>query len=656
MKPSPRHDDTRLERWYAELLELSRGPQRDFFERLRAALDAKVDASVLLVVVWEHGDPSSAQERFRFGVAEPSELNELDRAARDAAESGAGLMRDTTGRGLASAIVAPLRLERGRSGYVAVATRLPNAYRGEDVEFVAAAAEVLGLKMDGVDASEEARARTIETRMLLETARALSSERDLQLLFQRFHQLVATVMDAHTFFIALGERESNSIEYLYAVDADRPVSLAAGTLSDTVAGRVFHDGVALLMRTLADWNAFPNTLVGGDDHELDPSSAIYVPMRVGDRTVGVISVQSPRPHAYSERDRDLLIAIAEQATIAVENSQSILRAEQQAKELKMLAEISRVLSAQLSLKALCQTVCTEVRRVMDAPVFIVALRAGSADELQVEYAAEDDVVKENVNYPLRNSLAEQVIATVQPVLFESHTDLQQSPHRLLTGSGPVPASLIMAPLRLRDQCIGILSAQSYRERAYDHTSVRLLTAIGEQMALAVQNAQMFREAKDRADRDPLTDLFHHRYLHARLAEEIERAKAGAYPLSLLMLDLDNFKAINDEYGHVAGDWGLKLVTEALLRACRGSDVVGRYGGDEFMIIMPGISRDEALQIVERIASDLSGLHLKTPSGARVPLPCSIGAATFPDDGVKAADIVARADANLYERKRQTRRV
>ncbi|HXM17698.1 MAG TPA: diguanylate cyclase [Candidatus Tumulicola sp.] len=654
MRTDIREEETRKAHWYAELLSLARFGAREFFERLHSALDHKLDVGFFIAVTWVRTDLSRFQEWYRAGTAEAHELSELDRAAREAAPFAATLVHDTTGRAFMSAIVAPLRPHGQRAGYIAVATRAPDAYRSEDVEVLAAAAEVAGLRIDAADAFEEARARGVETRMLLETARALSSERDLQRLFQRFHQLVATVMEAHTFFIALGERESDRIEYQYAVDADRPVHLSEGTLSNTVAGRVFRDGAPLLMRTVADWAEFPDTLVGGDDHELDPRSAIYVPMRVGDRTVGVISAQSARPRAYTERDRDLLMAIAEQATIAVENSQSILRAEQQAKELQMLAEVSRALSAQLSVKALCQTVCTEVRRVMDAPVFIVALRDGSADELRVEYASEDDAEKENVNYPLRNSLAEQVIATVQPVMLDTHAALQQAPHRLLAGSGPVPGSLIMAPLRLGDQCIGILSAQSYKERAYDHTSVRLLTAIGEQMALAVQNAQLFRDAKNRADRDPLTDLYHHRYLHARLAEEISRAKARSYPLTVMMLDLDNFKAVNDEHGHVAGDTGLKLVTDALLRACRTSDVVGRYGGDEFMLILPDIGRGEASRILERIASNLRSLQLPTPSGALVSLPCSIGTATYPDDGASATDIVAAADANLYERKRQTR--
>jgi diguanylate cyclase (GGDEF)-like protein len=168
----------------------------------------------------------------------------------------------------------------------------------------------------------------------------------------------------------------------------------------------------------------------------------------------------------------------------------------------------------------------------------------------------------------------------------------------------------------------------------------------------VQNAQLFKEAKNRADRDPLTNVFHHRYLKTRLEEELERAKTSSQPFALLMLDLDNFKLVNDTYGHLIGDEALRLVTGVLHSACRTTDVIGRYGGDEFMIVLPETTPAQAINVAERIDAELAAQELRPGGGAAIPLHCSIGLATFPRDGDSAADLVAKADAALYQSKRQ----
>jgi diguanylate cyclase (GGDEF)-like protein len=373
-------------------------------------------------------------------------------------------------------------------------------------------------------------------------------------------------------------------------------------------------------------------------------------MRIEDRTIGVISVQTVVPNSYTGRERDLLVAIAEQAAIAVENSQHLSNSEQRARELKLLAEVSRALSTQLSLHELCKTVCSEVRRVMDAPVFMVALRAEEADLMRLEYCVQQDTEMEFGEYSLENSIAKRVIELNRPVVLQTKADVDSTPHRFLKQDDQTIRSVAMAPLRVGDKCIGVMSAQSYRDGAFDDSSIRLLTAIGEQMALAVQNAELFREARSRADRDPLTNVFHHRYLKTRLEEELKRTRESGQPLAVLMLDLDNFKLVNDTYGHLVGDEALRLVTAVLHTTCRGTDVIGRYGGDEFMVILPDTTPSQAVYIAERVDRELAAQQLSVAGGA-IPLHCSIGLASFPRDGDAVSELVAKADAALYQSKR-----
>ena len=629
---------------HADLLELATAlPPDRFFPQLHRALKRSAHTASLSVAAFdERANAFRCRYAYNAGDDTSRSLIDPDLAMRALVSPSPYLQPDP------GTFVAALRAEGDRIGCLAAAAAEGERFDARDLEWLAAAADVSALVVRAVVADEAAAARSEELRLLLKAARALSSERDLEQLFKRFYDLVRTIMDAGSFFVALGSWHDGHMTIPFAMDDGKRVSFGGPVpVEGSLTGHVFREGTPLIIRTLADFDAYPG-IVRGEGEETQ--SAVVVPMRIEDRTIGVISVQTVVPNSYGGRERDLLVAIAEQAAIAVENSQHITDSEQRARELKLLAEVSRALSTQLSLHELCRTVCGEVRRVMDAPVFMVALRADDADRMRLEYCVQQDAEMELAEYSLENSIAKRVIELNQPVVLQTKADVDSMPHRFLKQDDQTIRSVAMAPLRLADRCIGVMSAQSYRDGAFDDSSIRLLTAIGEQMALAVQNAELFREARNRADRDPLTNVFHHRYLKTRLEEEARRANEESLPLAVLMLDLDNFKLVNDTYGHLIGDEALRLVTGVLNATCRATDVVGRYGGDEFMVILPETTPQQATAIAERIDHELGAQRLVVATGV-IPLHCSIGLAAFPRDGGAAAELVAKADAALYQSKR-----
>ncbi|HXW50784.1 MAG TPA: diguanylate cyclase [Candidatus Acidoferrales bacterium] len=653
--------------YYGRLLALSSGSEDHFFANLHAVLRDFLDAPILVAATADLTSTDGYRLQYQRNVDERDALPIIDRKfVTQALRSGRTMLfgrlpklptggyLQSTGDGAGSILVAPMRHDGKILGYIGVRTRREGMYGDRELEFVSAAADLAAVTVRSKLVGEEARARSTELRLMLEAARALSAERDLRRLFSRLHRLVGNVMDAGTFYVALGSWEQGEMTLPYCVDHYKLVEGGVSIpLEGSLSGHVFREGAAIIVRTAEDWRRYP-WIERGDGSD-SPVSALAVPMRIGARTIGVICAQSSRAHAYSERDRDVMVAIAEQAGIAVENSQHLSRADQRARELQLLAEVSRALSSQLSIRALCQTVCNEVRRVMDAKVFFVALAAESGTAMQLEFAIEGDDVLETEPVPLENSFAKRVLETRQPIVMQTGEEINRQPHRTIHSNerGAV-RSLAMAPLRLGDRCIGVMSAQSYNERAFDDSSVRLLTAIGEQLALAVQNAQLFGDAKSRADRDPLTNLFHHRYLKTRLEEEISRSRFTNQPLVVLMMDIDNFKLVNDTYGHPVGDDALRMLTAVLLATCRGSDIIGRYGGDEFMIILPDTDVEAGMRIAERIEAEVAGRELHLNAGSSIPLRCSIGLASVPQDGRTPSDIIAKADAALYQSKRQGR--
>lgn len=165
-------------------------------------------------------------------------------------------------------------------------------------------------------------------------------------------------------------------------------------------------------------------------------------------------------------------------------------------------------------------------------------------------------------------------------------------------------------------------------------------------------AERYEGASFLAERDSLTGLLNHGAIYRRLEEELSRARRYGRRLSLLILDLDDFKLFNDTYGHPAADRVLQQVSKLMWQFKRESDVLGRYGGDEFVAILPETDGEGALALAERLCSAMANHPYIAPDGLAVPVRMSFGIATYPDDASDVQQLVAKADANLYESKQQ----
>jgi diguanylate cyclase (GGDEF)-like protein len=212
--------------------------------------------------------------------------------------------------------------------------------------------------------------------------------------------------------------------------------------------------------------------------------------------------------------------------------------------------------------------------------------------------------------------------------------------------------LVLIPLKAKDRVNGIIVADNFiTNDPITKDDIRMLTMLANQAGLAIENSQLFELTVERTHSDYLTSLWNHGYFQYLLQSELDKAKATKNPLTLIMIDIDDFKIYNDTLGHQAGDKILKDLASLLRNQSRKMDHVCRYGGEEFTIILPQTEKKEAFLIAERIRMDIQKYpFLNEEIFPNKQLTVSLGMATFPENGLLAADLITASDKSLYQAK------
>jgi diguanylate cyclase (GGDEF)-like protein/putative nucleotidyltransferase with HDIG domain len=216
-------------------------------------------------------------------------------------------------------------------------------------------------------------------------------------------------------------------------------------------------------------------------------------------------------------------------------------------------------------------------------------------------------------------------------------------------------SALVCPLLFSERFIGTLSVYHVDAAFYRDDHRRLLDRVSEQAAAVINNSMLFEQTKEDSLTDPLTGLPNTRFLFMHLTRELARAERLKSEVSLLVMDLDNFKSINDSHGHHVGDRALCEVARVLRAAIRPYDICVRYAGDEFMVVLSGCSVDEAEQKRAELQRGIDEVYFEARPGKRVQLGISVGAAVFPHDAESYESLLATADSRMYQDKSRRKR-
>jgi diguanylate cyclase (GGDEF)-like protein len=205
------------------------------------------------------------------------------------------------------------------------------------------------------------------------------------------------------------------------------------------------------------------------------------------------------------------------------------------------------------------------------------------------------------------------------------------------------------------QIAGVIALGSYRPNTFDNADFELLSNLAQHISLALDNSIRHAQVEEQTRLDSLTGVFNHGYFLKVLGEQAEQAASRRFQLSLIMLDIDFFKQYNDKYGHLVGDRILKILCTAIRHHIKQSDAVGRWGGEEFVISLPGANPADALKIAERIGQTMATLYVEDRDQKTIPVPTvSQGIAVFPDEADEIYRLVDLADRRLYIAKERGR--
>lgn len=314
---------------------------------------------------------------------------------------------------------------------------------------------------------------------------------------------------------------------------------------------------------------------------------------------------------------------------------------------RCVAELNQVMNRGVELSVLLETIARETASLLDAETTSVLLLDHNHERLICSAAQGlSPAEKDHVEFRSGEGIAGWVVAHGAPALVadvakDSRFQPIVSPQRRVR-------SMLCIPLLVRRRPIGVICATHPEKSWFTKDHEELLCFLANSVVLDVENARLYRLAIT----DPLTGVYNRQHLAERLKEEVDRAHRYRTPLSVLIVDLDHFKAVNDEFGHQGGDRAIEEVATRMTAVVREVDLVARYGGDEFVAILPNTGREGAERAAQRLLESIRATPVGTGRG-EVTLTVTIGGSVL-NRHEEARDLLARSDAALYQAKKEGR--
>ncbi len=544
--------------------------------------------------------------------------------------------------GLTSLVVVGLQVKEKSYGALAVGSRKLKTFRPGELRLMFAIAGQIGSALENRFLQKAADRHQDELRLLQRIGDGLGATFNVEAQLQILRRELRGLLGPMNFALTFQDSPGAPLETVVASEGLDSRDFENGRQGDGLAEYVLRAGVPLLVSS--DCAGAARRL---GVSSLDPRIRTWagIPIHFSNGSRGVLAISDfERDQGLEDRQFEFLQVLAGEVAVSVENALLFQKEQRRANHMALLNELGRKAAAVLDPQELVSRICPQIRSAFGYDLVCFESMDKAKGELVVEAEAGYGEGIVGRRFGIGEGFSGTAAQTGEPILANTLKDDDDRFIKLRPGI----RSALSLPMRFGGETLGVLSLASLKEHSFSPQDVLTLRTLADQVAISLNNARAYQSAKGQAITDGLTGLKTHRYLMEALEAEWRRATRSGRHFSVIMMDLDNFKAVNDRHGHLQGDKVLTLVAGLIEARSRQSNVVARYGGDEFVTLLPDCGIAEAEVLAERWRSGLRADSYLAGLGVTA----SFGIAMFPRHGATPEEILRIADAGMYLAKHE----
>jgi diguanylate cyclase (GGDEF)-like protein/putative nucleotidyltransferase with HDIG domain len=546
-----------------------------------------------------------------------------------------------TSQRLRTVVGISLQAKEQAFGVLLLGTPDTRRFTAAELRLLLALGHQIGMAVENSYLVQQAARRTQELHMLNEIGRALSSTLDPDALFETILNEMKRLFDVNHFCVAIHEAARNEIKFEVEVRNGEVQPKRSRTFG---ANQV----IEYLMRTRQPILIRENYLeemrkLGIEPQNTHEGCFCGVPLLLYERPIGAMILQSPQERALDFGHLEMMRVLASEAVIALENARLFREERAKSRRLTLFNNISRNIITTLNPDEMLSKIAEELEQGLDYSHIGIGLLEYASKEIVIRAEAGQRKGALGRRLGLDGNVVGSVARTGQMAVV-SYDGQHSTGEPVLEGSD----SAIALPIVYADQLHGVLYVETDKTCDFSQEEVLFLGTLADLISGALHNAMTFQKAQEQAITDGMTGLKTHRFFMEALSGEWKRSTRAGRSFSLVLMDLDRFKFVNDFYGHLDGDLVLQRVAHILELNCRRSDVVARYGGDEFIVLMPETDSAQSHQLATKLRSWICS----DPVLREKNVTSSFGVATFPLNGSTPQELIQVADASMYLSKHQ----
>jgi diguanylate cyclase (GGDEF)-like protein/putative nucleotidyltransferase with HDIG domain len=542
--------------------------------------------------------------------------------------------------GLRSVIGISLQAKENAFGVLLLGTPDSRRFTPAELRLLLALGHQIGMAVENSYLIQQTSRRSEELHVLNEIGRALSSTLNKEDLLRKVWEELRRLFDVENFYIVSLDPSSDELIFDLEMFDGARMPRRTRPSGNHLSEYIIRTRQPVLIRD----NFVDEVEKLGVEPIRSRGCFCGVPLVAYDRAIGAMAVFSDNERTFDEGHLELLRVLASEASIAIENARLFQEERTKARHLSLLNIISRNAIATLNPDEMLAKITEQLEEGLTYDHIGIGVLDYATREIVVQAEAGKRRGSIGQRIPLGSGLIGHVARNGQMAFYRAQNIADAAFKPLL----PDTVVAVALPIFYAEHLHAILFIESSTLAEFSDEEVLLIRTLADLIAGALHNAYSFQKAQEQAITDGLTGVKTHRFFMEALSAEWKRSTRAARAFALVLMDLDRFKFVNDFYGHLEGDLVLQRVGHILETNCRRSDVVARYGGDEFVILMPETNMEHARQLSSKLRSWVSADPLLREKN----ISASFGIACYPLHGSSPQELIQVADASMYLSKHQ----